>query len=80
MAKEIVLRLDSINKRQKLLMKYNGRIGYFGQKKEFLKSLPRSGLVLLSVIVDFWDYLGLKSSRWNLQPTFPPFLPEIRKE
>jgi hypothetical protein len=67
MAKEIVLRFASINKRQKFLIESSGGIGYFGQKKEILQSLPRSGLVLLSVIINCRVTLLLQSSRWKRQ-------------
>jgi hypothetical protein len=38
MAKEIVWRFDSINKRQKILIKSSGGIGYLGKKGKFEKS------------------------------------------
>jgi len=53
MAKEIVLRFNAINKRR-------GGIGYFSPTKETLKSLPRSGLVLLFLICNL-------QFRFNLQ-------------
>ena len=34
MAKEIVLRFDAINKRQKNRIELSGEIGYFGKEKE----------------------------------------------
>jgi hypothetical protein len=43
MAKEIVLRFDAINKRQ-------GGILYCGPTKETSQNLPRSGLVLLTLM------------------------------
>jgi len=70
MAKEIVLRFNAINKRR-------GGIGYFGPTKETLKSLPRSGLVLLTEIVTFLNYLKVYICRWSPQSLFRGFLPEI---
>jgi hypothetical protein len=34
MAKEIVLRIDSINKRQNILIELSGGIGYLGKKRK----------------------------------------------
>jgi len=51
MAKETVLRFGPINKsQQKIQLEYGGGIGYLDHTKESLKKLPRSGLVLQTVM------------------------------